>query len=81
MHDALIGLELLGAILLLLLAIPLYFLPFIVASKRNLVKQRTVGWLNLFLGITTVGWIVLLIYASLANTPRDVGSSPAPLGV
>lgn len=76
MHDALIALELFVAILLILIAIPLYFLPYFIASKRDLPKQRTIGWLNLFLGWTTVAWVALIIFASLADPEGSRGRAP-----
>lgn len=58
-----------GAVALLVL-VSLYLLPAIIASKKKLPQRRSIAWLNIFLGWTTVGWIVLLIIASLANRPR-----------
>lgn len=41
----------------------LYFLPTIIALKRNSPKTAAVVILNLFLGVTAVGWIVALFLA------------------
>lgn len=67
-----------GVLVGLAVVIPIYFLPTIVASHRRLARKRTIGWLNLFLGWTTVGWIVLLIIASLSE-PASSGSAANPL--
>lgn len=50
---------------LLLLAITLYFLPWIIASARSLPAGRRgeVLFFNLFMGYTVVGWVIALIDA------------------
>lgn len=58
----------LGILVGLAVAILLYFLPTIVAAKRHVLQRRTIGWLNLFFGWTTVGWVILMIIASLAKS-------------
>lgn len=49
----------------------LYFLPTIVASNRG---HHTTGilLLNLFLGWTVIGWIVLMLWALLSYPPYPV---------
>jgi hypothetical protein len=44
-------------------ALYLYFLPAVIASNKKLKRAGTIFWLNLFLGGTGVGWIILLIWA------------------
>jgi RsiW-degrading membrane proteinase PrsW (M82 family) len=54
------------AVFLLLLSVAgfcLYFLPTIIALKRNSPKTAAVVILNLFFGLTFVGWVVALILA------------------
>jgi hypothetical protein len=48
-----------------------YFLPAFVAFVRGLKKKVLVTVLNLLLGFTGIGWVALLLYASLANNGRD----------
>jgi hypothetical protein len=43
----------------------LYFIPAMVAYKRNSVNKVSILILNLFLGWTFVGWVVALIWATL----------------
>lgn len=63
--------ETIVVLLIICIAIPLYFLPFIIASKRKLSQTHTIGFLKFFLGITTVGWVILVIFAALARGPSD----------
>jgi hypothetical protein len=53
---------------ILLVAISLYFLPFITASKRGHRNRGAIGIMNLFLGWTGLGWVGALIWAFTANT-------------
>jgi hypothetical protein len=48
----------------------IYFLPAIIAAHRRLKQGREIGWLNLFLGWTAGGWVVLLIVAFVLDAPR-----------
>ncbi len=47
-----------------------YFLPSIVASRRNHSNARSIFILNFFLGWTFLGWVVALIWANSDNTLR-----------
>ena len=49
----------------------LYFLPTIVASNRG---HRVAGilLLNLFLGWTVIGWILMMLWALLSEPPYRV---------
>lgn len=50
-----------GGDIVLVVCIVIYFIPFFVAgSKRN---ATAIGWLNLFLGWTIIGWVGALIWA------------------
>ena len=54
---------------LILLAI--YFLPFLIALGRGIKNKVSVFFLNLFLGWTVVGYLVLLFYASLTDVKTN----------
>lgn len=56
------GTSILGILILLTLVVA-YFLPTIVAGSRGRDGQVLIGVLNLFLGWTVLGWIVLLVIA------------------
>ena len=59
------------AVILLVIVLPLYFLPTIVAAIR---KTENIGWvvlINVLLGWTLIGWAVALAMAV---------SSPSPTG-
>jgi RsiW-degrading membrane proteinase PrsW (M82 family) len=45
------------------IAVCLYFLPTIIALKRNSPKTAAVVILNFFLGFSGIGWIIALILA------------------
>ena len=65
----------------------LYFLPSIIASKRNHSNAVSIALLNLFLGWTFLGWIGALIWAFSDNTrepaavQRSETSAPVIWGV
>jgi hypothetical protein len=67
-------------VMALLLGVGLYFLPSIIASKRNHSNATSIIVLNLFLGWTFLGWVAALIWAFSDNTlireaPIDGGYS------
>lgn len=55
-------------VLALLVGVGLYFLPSIIASKRNHSNAASILVLNLFLGWTFLGWVAALIWAFSDNT-------------
>jgi len=66
-------------LVLLVLAVALYFLPTIIGrNKRN---NRAIFALNLFLGWTLVGWVVALVWAlTLEPTAPQVSHVPVQHG-
>jgi hypothetical protein len=50
-----------GAIILLIIAVVIYFLPFFVGSSKK--NAGAIFMLNLFLGWTLIGWVVALVWA------------------
>lgn len=60
-----------------LVAAPIYFLPTIIAlaAKRN--HSLGIFLLNLFLGLTFLGWIGALIWACVKDPPGSAAASPA----
>jgi hypothetical protein len=50
----------------------MYFLPTIVAIVRSKRDTLAIFLLNLFLGITVIGWIVALIWAAKHDNPAVV---------
>ncbi len=51
-----------------------YFLPTIIAGRRNHNNTLAIFALNLLLGWIVIGWIVALIWACTANTTAGVPS-------
>jgi hypothetical protein len=50
-------------IILFILTLALYFLPTIVAVARKKRNALAIFLLNLFLGITFIGWVVALVWS------------------
>jgi hypothetical protein len=70
-------------LLLLLIAVALYFLPTIVAAASSKRKTGAILVLNLFLGWTLLGWVLALVWAvaderSDAPTYQQPRYAPAP---
>jgi hypothetical protein len=47
----------------------LYFLPTIIALARSKRDTLAIFLLNLFLGVTVIGWIVALVWAAKNDVP------------
>jgi len=54
-------------VLLILIIIPLYFIPTFVASSRKKTNLGAIFTLNLFLGWSLIGWVVTLVWALSNN--------------
>lgn len=52
-----------------------YMLPWAVAASRGKSNAGSIGWLNLFLGWTFIGWIIALVMACGAH--QAVAYQPA----
>jgi RsiW-degrading membrane proteinase PrsW (M82 family) len=71
-HTQLQNLSLSQVVLLviaLFLVLAFYFLPTIMAIKRKSPHTTAVVILNLFLGVTLLGWIIALVLASKQPQP------------
>ena len=58
-------------IIILVGVLLLYFLPYIIAKIRKIRNSTSVFWLNLFLGWTGIGFLVLVFYASLTSVTKE----------
>ena len=59
---------LMGTILaVLIVGLPIYFLPVIVAINKKKKQEVAIGVLNLFLGWTFIGWVVALVWAVMED--------------
>jgi len=47
----------------------MYFLPSIIAFAKNKRDLLVIFLLNLFLGITVIGWVVALVWAAKNDAP------------
>jgi hypothetical protein len=54
-----------GAIVLIIVGIFVYFVPSMVAFRRDHEQRIPIFLLNIFLGWSFVGWVVALIWAAL----------------
>ena len=50
-------------VLVLAAVLAFYFLPYIIARKKDHPNRRAIFWVNLLLGGSGVGWLVTLIWA------------------
>ena len=60
-----------AAIIALALAVTLYILPFIIAAVRNHQNKKSILLINVFLGFTSIGWLVALIWAFLDDIKKE----------
>ena len=58
-------------VIVLLISLAAYFIPFIIAIIRGIKNSMSVFFLNLFLGWTVIGFFVLIFYASLTNVKSN----------
>lgn len=58
-----------GGMFLLMVAV--YFAPGLVAEARGRDGKNMIGLLNLLLGWTVIGWVVLLVVAFTGRSQRD----------
>ena len=57
-------------VLLIILLIAVYGLPWFLAGSRGHPESGAIGWLNLFLGWTGVVWVILFLWAVLPSTEK-----------
>jgi len=62
-------------ILMLVIIGIIYFTPTVVAFARDLPQKQMMGVLNIVMGWTLIGWLVLFFWASLAGTRMEEGFS------
>jgi ABC-type sugar transport system permease subunit len=67
------------ALMLLVISLCLYFLPTIVAHKRNHRNLLGIFLLNLFLGWMLIGWVGALVWAVLVSQSDSNGGGPSSL--
>ena len=52
-------------IIMLVILLFLYFLPYINAYEKKHPQQEAIGCINLFLGWTFIGWVVALAWSCM----------------
>jgi hypothetical protein len=57
-----------GALIFIVVAFCLYFLPSIIAYRRKVTNAGSVFVINLFLGWSLIGWVVALAMAVRTKT-------------
>lgn len=46
-----------------------YMLPWAIAATRGKSNSGAIGWINLLLGWTVIGWVIALVMACTAHQP------------
>lgn len=59
-------------IIVVIISIPIYFIPTIIAVVRKCYKRCAIILINIFLGFTIIGWFGSLIWAIIDKTDSDV---------
>jgi hypothetical protein len=59
--------------ILILIGLFLYFIPAIVARRREHHNAGAITVLNVFLGWTLLGWVIALVWA-MTSRPSDSGA-------
>jgi len=54
-----------------LLAAVAYFVPFYIASYRNVNGKQLVFWMNLLFGWTFIAWLLLIIVSLSLRSDKD----------
>lgn len=65
------------ALLVILVSIGIYFIPYIVAKQNKKQNAGAIGALNFFLGWTLVGWVVALVWAMSKDVSVPQAAPPA----
>lgn len=63
--------SMMSAIAIVVIGFAAYFAPAIIASVRGRDGTAMIAFLNLLLGWTVIGWVVLLVIAFTGRTQRD----------
>jgi hypothetical protein len=61
-----------GALCVIIIVLSAYFLPIIIASRRDLAAGGPLIFVNLFFGWTLIGWFVCVLWAALGQTKSQV---------
>jgi hypothetical protein len=69
------GLGMFGGLFLLGLILAFYFLPAIIAAKRETKHEGMIFLINIVFGWTVLGWIAALIWA-IVETPEEPIAPP-----
>jgi len=68
-----------GGILLLIVALVIYFTPMLIAIDRDHPQMGPIAVINIFLGWTLVGWVVALAWSVATLPPAPPArTSPTP---
>tara|TARA_B100000959_G_C14408105_1_gene389216 strand:- start:62 stop:304 length:243 start_codon:yes stop_codon:yes gene_type:complete len=59
-------------LLLFIILLCIYYIPFLIAETRKIKNRTSVFWLNTFFGWSGIGWIALLFYSSLINKDDSI---------
>lgn len=60
-----------GLIFMIVFALPLYFLPTLIALARRKTNKPPIFLLNLFAGWTVLGWIIALVWGAMSDKEKN----------
>ncbi|MGH7861803.1 MAG: superinfection immunity protein [Candidatus Dormibacteraceae bacterium] len=63
------GVEGIFILIVLVMAVALYFIPTIIAANRRKANTTAIFALNLFLGWCLIGWVISLVWALSVDDP------------
>ncbi len=58
-----------------LVVIPVYFLPAVIANRRQAEHEVSIFWVNLLLGWTVLGWLAVLFWTVAETKPHAIPES------
>ena len=67
-----------GAVIVLIFALAIYFLPALIAQHRKHPRLPAIIVLNLLLGWTLIGWVVALVWSFVSPIAASVQIQPQP---
>lgn len=63
--------EVLNGLLMMVIALAVYFLPTIIADRRKHHQFNAIAALNLLLGWSGLGWIAAIVWSLTATKPAE----------
>lgn len=55
-------------VITLMVIVIIYMLPTLIAYARDIPQRQTIGVLNIVFGWTLIGWVIMFLWALMAET-------------